>query len=80
MTDRTHQAAPTQCVDGAGMRFAYRCFGKNETIPFVFFQHFTRLGFALYAVSSLAWHSLPRRCATGAPARPSAPPILLDRC
>ena len=41
MADHTHQTAPTQFVDGAGIRFAYRRFGKNEGVPFVFFQHFT---------------------------------------
>jgi hypothetical protein len=41
MTDHTHQAAPTQFVDGAGIRFAYRRFGKNEGVPLIFFQHFT---------------------------------------
>ena len=30
MTDHTHQAAPTEFVDGAGIRFAYRRFGKNQ--------------------------------------------------
>jgi pimeloyl-ACP methyl ester carboxylesterase len=28
-------------VDGAGIRFAYRRFGKNQGVPLVFFQHFT---------------------------------------
>jgi len=28
MTDHTHQTAPTQFVDGAGIRFAYRRFGR----------------------------------------------------
>ena len=41
MTDHTHQTAPTQFVDGAGIRFAYRRFGKNQGVPLVFFQHFT---------------------------------------
>src|SRR6202140_4617611 len=41
MADHTHQTAPTQFVDGAGIRFAYRRFGKNEGVPLVFFQHFT---------------------------------------
>ena len=41
MTDYTHQTAPTQFVDGAGIRFAYRRFGKNQGVPLVFFQHFT---------------------------------------
>ena len=41
MTDHTHQTAPTQFADGAGIRFAYRRFGKNQGLPLVFFQHFT---------------------------------------
>src|SRR5690242_5549808 len=41
MTDHTHQTEPTQFVDGAGIRFAYRRFGKNQGVPLVFFQHFT---------------------------------------
>jgi pimeloyl-ACP methyl ester carboxylesterase len=41
MTYHTHQTAPTQFVDGAGIRFAYRRFGKNQGVPLVFFQHFT---------------------------------------
>jgi hypothetical protein len=41
MTDHTHQTAPTQFVDGAGIRFAYRRFGKNQGVRLVFFQHFT---------------------------------------
>ena len=41
MTGHTHQTAPTQFVDGAGIRFAYRRFGKNQGVPLVFFQHFT---------------------------------------
>jgi len=41
MTDHTHQTAPTQFVDGAGVRFAHRRFGKNQGVPLVFFQHFT---------------------------------------
>src|SRR5260221_11769269 len=40
MTDHTHQTAPTQFVDGAGIRFAYRRFGKSQGVPLVFFQHF----------------------------------------
>jgi hypothetical protein len=42
MTDHTHQTAPTQFADGAGIRFAYRGFGNNQGVPLVFFQHFTR--------------------------------------
>jgi alpha/beta hydrolase fold len=41
MTDHTHQTAPTQFADGAGIRFAYRRFGKNQGVPLVFFQDFT---------------------------------------
>jgi NAD/NADP transhydrogenase alpha subunit len=29
MVQRSHQAAPTQFVDAAGIRFAYRRFGKS---------------------------------------------------
>src|SRR5260370_8454696 len=41
MTDHTHQTEPTKFVDGAGIRFAYRRFGKSQGVPLVFFQHFT---------------------------------------
>ncbi len=41
MTEHTHQTAPTQFVDGAGIRFAYRRFEKSQGVPLVFFQHFT---------------------------------------
>jgi pimeloyl-ACP methyl ester carboxylesterase len=37
----THQNAPTQFVDAAGVRFAYRRFGKSGGVPLVFNQHFT---------------------------------------
>jgi pimeloyl-ACP methyl ester carboxylesterase len=37
----THQTAPTQFVDAAGVRFAYRRFGKSGGVPLVFNQHFT---------------------------------------
>jgi pimeloyl-ACP methyl ester carboxylesterase len=37
----THQTAPTQFVDTAGVRFAYRRFGKSGGVPLVFNQHFT---------------------------------------
>src|SRR5260221_12286330 len=40
MTEHTHQTAPTQFVDGAGIRFAYRRFVKSQGDPLVFFQHF----------------------------------------
>ena len=35
MTDHTHQTAPTKFVDGAGIRFAYRRFGKDQGVPLV---------------------------------------------
>jgi pimeloyl-ACP methyl ester carboxylesterase len=41
MTQHTHQTAPTQFVDAAGVRFAYRRFGKSGTVPLVFNMHFT---------------------------------------
>jgi pimeloyl-ACP methyl ester carboxylesterase len=37
----THQTAPPQFVDTAGVRFAYRRFGKSGGVPLVFNQHFT---------------------------------------
>src|SRR6267378_3242699 len=41
MTQHSHQTAPTQFVDAAGVRFAYRRFGKAGGLPLVFNQHFT---------------------------------------
>jgi pimeloyl-ACP methyl ester carboxylesterase len=42
MTQHTHQTAPTQFVEAAGVRFAYRRFGKPAGgVPLVFNQHFT---------------------------------------
>jgi pimeloyl-ACP methyl ester carboxylesterase len=41
MTQHTHQTAPTQFVDAAGIRFAYRRFGKSGGVPLVFNMHFT---------------------------------------
>jgi pimeloyl-ACP methyl ester carboxylesterase len=41
MTARTHQSAPTQYVEGNGIRFAYRRFGKAGGVPIVFNQHYT---------------------------------------
>jgi pimeloyl-ACP methyl ester carboxylesterase len=37
----THQTAPTQFVDAAGTRLAYRRFGRSGGVPLVFNQHFT---------------------------------------
>ncbi|MDB5578981.1 MAG: alpha/beta hydrolase [Bradyrhizobium sp.] len=41
MTQHSHQTAPTQFVDGAGIRFAYRRFGKPSGVPLVFNMHLT---------------------------------------
>ena len=41
MTQHTHQTAPTQFVEAAGIRFAYRRFGKTGGVPLVFNMHFT---------------------------------------
>src|SRR5882762_3250196 len=41
MAQHTHHTAPTQFVDAAGIRFAYRRFGKSGGVPLVFNMHFT---------------------------------------
>src|SRR3979411_753620 len=46
MSSDTHQTAPTQFVEAAGVRFAYRRFGNGRPgatidIPLLFFMHFT---------------------------------------
>jgi pimeloyl-ACP methyl ester carboxylesterase len=41
MAQHTHQTAPTQFVEAAGIRFAYRRFGKSGGVPLVFNMHFT---------------------------------------
>jgi len=41
MNQHCHQSAPTQFVDAAGIRFAYRRFGRPGSVPLVFNQHFT---------------------------------------
>src|SRR5260370_28817857 len=41
MNKYTHQTAPTQFVDAAAIRFAYRRFGAKIDIPLLFFMHFT---------------------------------------
>src|SRR5271170_1400363 len=41
MTQHSHQTAPTQFVDAARIRFAYRRFGKPCGVPLVFNMHFT---------------------------------------
>jgi pimeloyl-ACP methyl ester carboxylesterase len=37
----THQTAPTRFVEANGIRFAYRRFGKPDSLPLVLNQHFT---------------------------------------
>jgi pimeloyl-ACP methyl ester carboxylesterase len=41
MGQHSHQTAPTQFVDAAGIRFAYRRFGKSGGVPLIFNMHFT---------------------------------------
>jgi pimeloyl-ACP methyl ester carboxylesterase len=41
MTQHTHQTAPTRFVDAAGVRSAYRRYGKSGGVPLVFNMHFT---------------------------------------
>jgi pimeloyl-ACP methyl ester carboxylesterase len=41
MTQHNHQTAPTRFVDAAGVRFAYRRFGKSGGVPLVLNMHFT---------------------------------------
>ena len=41
MIQHSHQTAPTQFVEAAGVRFAYRRFGKSGGVPLVLFMHFT---------------------------------------
>src|ERR1700674_3641981 len=41
MTQHSHQTAPRQFVDAAGIRFAYRRFGKSCGVPLVLNMHFT---------------------------------------
>jgi pimeloyl-ACP methyl ester carboxylesterase len=40
MSIYTHTSVPTQFVEAAGVRFAYRRFGIAEGVPLVFCQHF----------------------------------------
>src|SRR5580658_10881582 len=45
-TNYTHQTVPTQFVEAAGIRFAYRRFanrrfGARIDVPLIFFMHFT---------------------------------------
>lgn len=41
MNTQSHQTAPTQFVNAAGINFAYRRLGKKGEVPLVLFQHFT---------------------------------------
>src|SRR5438270_9096340 len=41
MNNYTHKTAPTQFVEAAGIRFAYRRFGAKIDIPLLVFMHFT---------------------------------------
>jgi pimeloyl-ACP methyl ester carboxylesterase len=41
MTQHSHQTAPTQFVEAAGIRFGYRRFGRSGSVPLVFNVHFT---------------------------------------
>ncbi len=40
MTRHTHTTAPTQYVEAAGIRFAYRRWGQDTGVPLLFLQHF----------------------------------------
>ena len=40
MSTYTYTTAPTQFVEAAGVRFAYRRFGNAEGVPLLFCQHF----------------------------------------
>src|SRR6266478_4905108 len=40
MNNYTHQTAPTQFVEANSIRFAYRRFGKANSVPLVFCQHY----------------------------------------
>ncbi|RWE79568.1 alpha/beta hydrolase [Mesorhizobium sp.] len=41
MSNYTHVTAPTQFVEAAGVKFAYRRLGSKKGTPLVLFQHFT---------------------------------------
>ena len=49
MSNYTHQTAPTEFVEAAGIRFAYRRFGVTIDIPLLFFMHFTGVVSTFYA-------------------------------
>jgi pimeloyl-ACP methyl ester carboxylesterase len=41
MIQHTHQTAPTQYAEAKGIRFAYRRFGRSNSVPLVLNMHFT---------------------------------------
>jgi pimeloyl-ACP methyl ester carboxylesterase len=41
MPQHNHQTTPTRFVEAAGVRFAYRRFGKSSGVPLIFNMHFT---------------------------------------
>jgi hypothetical protein len=63
MSNYTHQTAPTQFVEAAGFRFAYRRFGKKQNVPLLFFMHFkgtmVLVPIAVRSVASWYQHGLP---------------------
>jgi pimeloyl-ACP methyl ester carboxylesterase len=40
LTTITHQTAPTEFVEAAGVKYAYRRFGRPSAVPLVLLQHF----------------------------------------
>ena len=40
MMNPSHESAPTQYVNGEGIRFAYRRFGKKGSVPLLFLEYF----------------------------------------
>ena len=40
MRNYTHQTAPTQFVEANGIRFAYRRFGRADSVPLMFNMHY----------------------------------------
>src|ERR1700747_748118 len=40
MSNHTHETAPTRFVEYKGIRYAYRRFGKPETVPLLFLEYF----------------------------------------
>ena len=40
MIDYTHETAPTQFIEAEGIRYAYRRFGRTNTVPLLFLGYF----------------------------------------